>query len=76
MLCRLMEAVSKQIEHLNQEIAALNIRVKNAEDAFLSAEPAQQANLKEVWLRLCKLREFLEQERAVLTHKMGSHGNI
>ena len=64
------------MEHLNQEIAALENRVKEAEASWLSAEPVQKADLKEVWLRLCKLTEVLEEQRVVLSDKLASQGNI
>ena len=62
-----MGTAAKQLEQLNEEIAALNPEVKAAKKDWLSAtDPRQEAKLEKVYEDLKKEKERLDSRRAEL----------
>ena len=70
-----MDAVAKQLEHLNQEIANATAEAKEAQEAWLSAtDPQQKADLKEIWQQLLKDKEAPIAERKALEAQLTGPG--
>ena len=70
-----MGTAAKQLEQLNEEIAALNPEVKAAKKDWLSAtDPRQEAKLEKVYEDLKKKEERLDSRRAELEAKLPGAG--
>ncbi|EIE21360.1 hypothetical protein COCSUDRAFT_66844 [Coccomyxa subellipsoidea C-169] len=70
-----MDAASKQLEQLDQEIADITAEAKEAKEAWLSAsDPQQKADLKEIWQQLQVRVQAIDFRRSKLEDKLGTPG--
>lgn len=70
-----MGTVARQLEQVNQEIAAQSAEVKAAKEAWLNAEALQKkADLKEVYEDAKEKQKHLLQDRQALYAMLSSPG--